>query len=474
VLFLNYRKNSIDDNYAFKASGIDYQQGELFMKKISHRKGFAAFIVMSVIFMLFYNFSGDSKDNTNLSNVHAQGLSMEEIRAQYEREKKQIVRGPEEVKRLMKEVITDIKKRNLKFRVELNEQMRYEISQITGADRPDNLEKDAQVRYGWGNRQWKKFLSKYQKYFGKKKRREPDKEDLERKRRLAEEEKRLEEERRKLEEKKRLAEDKKRDEERKKLAEEEKRLAEEKKRLEEKKKLEEEEIDTDIDDPPSPAAVAFNWRDNGKVTPVRHQGTCGSCWAFTSMAVFESNYLIRNDKSIDFSEQHILDCAYGRRGNDAGSCNGGWYGHVFYYLTKKSAVIEQKVPYKGKGSVCRSGLPGSYKAVAWGYLKRNAGIPTVAEMKKALCTYGPLAACVKVTPAFQAYRSGIFDEHARVSGPRDINHAITIVGWDDNKRAYLVKNSWGTRWGDKGYVWVEYGSNNIGYGATWIVVEKKK
>jgi len=91
-------------------------------------------------------------------------------------------------------------------------------------------------------------------------------------------------------------------------------------------------------------------------------------------------------------------------------------------------------------------------------------------MKEALAKYGAIAACVKVTPAFQAYKSGIFDEHASVSSPNDVNHAITIVGWDDNKQAYLVKNSWGPGWGDKGYVWVEYGSNNIGYGAAWAVV----
>jgi cathepsin L len=91
-------------------------------------------------------------------------------------------------------------------------------------------------------------------------------------------------------------------------------------------------------------------------------------------------------------------------------------------------------------------------------------------MKDAICKYGAIAACVKVTPAFQAYKNGVFNEFAYVSGEKDINHAITIVGWDDKKNAYLVKNSWGPQWGDDGYVWVEYGCNNIGYGATWAVV----
>jgi cathepsin L len=91
-------------------------------------------------------------------------------------------------------------------------------------------------------------------------------------------------------------------------------------------------------------------------------------------------------------------------------------------------------------------------------------------MKEAIAKYGAIATSVKVTPAFQAYAGGIFDEHTRVSGQKDVNHAVTIVGWDDNKRAYLVENSWGPRWGDKGFIWVEYGCNNIGYGASWVVV----
>lgn len=376
--------------------------------------------------------------------------------------------------------------------------MKYKIKTITGAEDPENLEKDAKVRYGWGNRQWGSFRNKYAYLFKQKKRRERErrreyyeeqrkldeeenrleeerkKEDerrqrLEDERRRAERDKRIEEERQKREEQQRLEEERRmREERQRKLAEEKKRLEEKKKHLEEQKKL-----DTDID-APSPALAAFSWTAAKMVSPVKHQGTCGSCWAFTSAAVFEANYLIRNKKLIDVSEQQILDCAYDRRGRDAGSCNGGWYGHVFYWLTKQNAIDEGRAPYRGKDSVCRAGLPSKYKVSAWGYVRPDAGIPSKKQMKEALCKYGPLAACVKVTPAFQAYRSGIFDEHAQTSGPRDINHAITIVGWDDNKKSWLVKNSWGTRWGDKGYVWVEYGCNNIGYGATWMVVERAK
>ena len=81
-------------------------------------------------------------------------------------------------------------------------------------------------------------------------------------------------------------------------------------------------------------------------------GNMRSCWAFTSIAVLEANYSIRKDSMTDLSEQNILDCAVDRNGRDAGSCNGGWYGGVFDYLMKKSAVTESKSPYKGKTTFC--------------------------------------------------------------------------------------------------------------------------
>jgi len=260
-------------------------------------------------------------------------------------------------------------------------------------------------------------------------------------------------------------------------------MREKKKREEEaigKKEEKSDTINTDIENAPSPDAAAFNWASSGKVTPIKYQGQCGSCWAFTSAAVVESNYLIRKNMELDLSEQQFLDCAEADqkmyRGGQvvvvkqrAGSCQGGWYGPVFEYLKNNSAALEAKIPYKGIESGCAAAGTKLYKIVAWGYVKPDAGIPTVRQMKEALCKYGPIAACVKVTPAFQAYSSGIFDEFADCNGERDINHAITIVGWDDSKESYLIKNSWGTAWGDNGYIWVKYGCNNISYGAAWVL-----
>ena len=255
--------------------------------------------------------------------------------------------------------------------------------------------------------------------------------------------------------------------------EEERRKQEEKKRNDEANKAEMMERNIPLDLAPSLALASFAWNGSKTSTIVQYQGICGSCWAFTSAAVYETDYLLKNGKTLDISEQAILDCAVDKSGNDAGSCDGGWYGGVFDYLTVKGAKTENEDPYKGKQGFCSSSTKTKYTISKWGYIRRDAGIPSVKEMKEAIAKYGAVAATVKVTPAFQAYKSGIFDEHAAVSAPNDVNHAITIVGWDDSKQAYLIKNSWGPNWGEKGYIWVEYGCNNIGYGAAWIVVTKE-
>jgi cathepsin L len=221
----------------------------------------------------------------------------------------------------------------------------------------------------------------------------------------------------------------------------------------------------------------WDWRAEGKVTPVRQQGSCGSCWAFTTAAAFESSYLIQNNKTIDMSEQQLVNCS------KAGSCaDGGWPGNAFEFMLMKSAtssgsksgVDESAEPYKGKDMQCKPYKATSYQTVAWGYVANGNRIPTVKEVKQALCKYGPLASAVYVTPHFQAYAGGVFNEKVKTSSPTDVNHAITIVGWDDKLNSYLIKNSWSDKWGIKGYMWIDYKSANIGYGTMWVVARSEK
>ncbi len=418
------------------------------MKIRAIARGILVIFLISVAAILFSNvndchscktgalLASDERPNASLARNFMQ---------EFEQERDRYFSDEEKMRKKMDYVLSVMKEKNLKFIVEMNEMMKYEIDQITGARVPENIKVEARTQSSEGERLWKEFLKKYLEYLRKK-----------------EMEKRKKYQRYDSREKEVVI-------------------------PEQKKKEEVIEEETDIAEPPSPDMRRFTWVDRKMVTPVRYQGTCGSCWSFTSIAVLESNFLIRQNKTFDLSEQHILDCAEGRqpymvrggkvyyRTRKAGTCRGGWYGGVFDYLTRNSATHERQIPYAFKEQSCRRHNEVKYKIAAWGYVRQNGGVPRPREMKEALCKYGPLAAARKVTPVFQAYKSGVFDEHCDIDprrGERDVNHAITIVGWDDRKKAYHVKNSWGTKWGDEGYVWIEYGSNNVGYGAAWIVVER--
>lgn len=203
-------------------------------------------------------------------------------------------------------------------------------------------------------------------------------------------------------------------------------------------------------------AAKFNWADQGAVTPVKDQGGCGSCWAFGTHGAYEGSYAILNKAQINSSEQDTLDCS------GAGDCGGGWW--AYDYLVKTGSAEEANYPYVGEKKACNVGTARPYRAAVWGYVNSKVAIPSVAELKKALCDYGPLGVAVAVTPAFKAYKSGVFNE----SSTADINHAITLIGWDDSKQAWRIKNSWGVGWGESGYMWISYGCNKIGYAATWV------
>jgi cathepsin L len=205
---------------------------------------------------------------------------------------------------------------------------------------------------------------------------------------------------------------------------------------------------------------AFDWRTYNKVTPVPDQLNCGSCWDFTAIGAFECNYLIRNNVTIDAAEQQILDCS------GAGNCDGGWWMGAFDYLIKHGGSPETAYPYQAKQGACKA-VTSPYKAVSWGFVAKDGAIPSVDAMKSALCQHGPLAVAVNATTAFHYYKGGVFNEHA--SGA--INHGILLVGWDDNKGkngAWLIRNSWNTGWGEKGYMWIEYDCNRIGDHAAWV------
>jgi cathepsin L len=211
----------------------------------------------------------------------------------------------------------------------------------------------------------------------------------------------------------------------------------------------------------SAGSAAFNWQTAGKVTPVKDQRSCGSCWVFGTAAAFESSWAIRNNQMIDVSEQDILSCSKTISGNGSGDCGGGWMEWVGKYLQVQGTGTEASKPYTATNGTCTT-IARPYFASNYGFVA-GTGQPTVAQLKAALCAHGVLSVGVNATAHFQAYTGGVFNEN--VPG---LNHCVALVGWDDSKGAWLIKNSWSTGWGMSGYMWIKYGSNGIGSHAVWV------
>jgi C1A family cysteine protease len=217
---------------------------------------------------------------------------------------------------------------------------------------------------------------------------------------------------------------------------------------------------------PSVTNPQFSWRD--KLPQVRNQNSCGSCWAFAVTATLEATEVLMNGQSLDLSEQQLVNCV--PVGSSGDNCHGNTINRALSWLSAKGQANEQAQPYKGvMSSSCSapSATP-SFSVASWGVLDTRGDVPATEDIKQALVSHGPVAAAVYVTDAFQNYAGGVFDENATGR----INHAVVIVGWDDARSAWHVRNSWGPDWGEDGYIWMRYGGNGIGAYAAWADAKK--
>ncbi len=211
----------------------------------------------------------------------------------------------------------------------------------------------------------------------------------------------------------------------------------------------------------------FDWRTPGACTPIRNQGSCNSCWAFASIGVLESAVLIKDGLEMDFSEQWLVSC-----GTDGWSCSGGAVVHE-YLLWKTDrcgnlgAVLEADFPYQAADVPCDCPYRNDYLINDWGYVGNGESVPATDAIKQCILDYGPVCVGVSVNPRFSAYSKGIFDGgHAT-----GINHYVVLVGWDDNQGndgIWILRNCWGTGWGEDGYMRIGYNCNMVGFAASWL------
>ncbi len=219
----------------------------------------------------------------------------------------------------------------------------------------------------------------------------------------------------------------------------------------------------------APAAVpsSFNWCDQGGCTPIRDQGQCGSCWAFSTVGPLESAILRAGEGAKDLSEQYLVSCNV-----EGWGCNGGWWGHDYHEWkfsppeVDAGAVYESAFPYTATDAPCAREYGTNEQIADWVYVGSSSSVPATDAIKQAIVDHGPVSAVVCVNTAFQLYQEGVFNP---TQPCRQTNHAIVLVGWDDSRGAWRLRNSWGTGWGEDGYMWIAYGKSIVGYGANYVV-----
>ena len=204
------------------------------------------------------------------------------------------------------------------------------------------------------------------------------------------------------------------------------------------------------------APESWNWMDQGVLGPVKDQGFCGSCWAFSTIGNIEALNTMKTGELVQLSEQQLVDCD---TEVDEG-CNGGFMEYAFQYLMEKGCMKQDDYPYVGYDDTCKYDESKVFLKVAnWTMLATQDEV----EMKEFLYSNGPLAIAINADP-FQYYIGGIIDEDEWSCDPEGLNHGVVLVGYgsEDGLDYWIIRNSWGDYWGEDGYVRVARGKGTCG------------
>jgi len=195
--------------------------------------------------------------------------------------------------------------------------------------------------------------------------------------------------------------------------------------------------------------TTWDWNTKGAITPVKNQGQCGSCWAFSATETIESYWILAGHTTAILSPQQIVDCD----SNDYG-CNGGWPYNAYQYVISQGGLdTEASYPYTAVDGTCafQASSVGA-KITAWSYITQSQDENVIQNW---IYSKGPASICVDAS-SWSEYTGGVIS-----SCTTNIDHCVQLTGFSTQGgvEAWNVRNSWGADWGVSGYIYLERGQN---------------